>query len=216
MPDSSKDTASVSEEVVRPLAAQLGYKKLDTRTFETLSAFASQFEGDVSTEALKKKYLEFEHGFLDLALLKKCDFPVDFTSVSGHMTRDILTVEASEPVVDFSRRILRRMVTGTPVVDKEGRLVGVISASDVVGAVARPELLENIENLTVKDLMTIYPVTVYPTSSVLEVLHILRSFRLHRVIVVDENNSPVGIITSFDLCKLLAKILQELRNQLKK
>ena len=215
MSNLSKETASVPEKVVQNLAASLGYSKVDTRTFETLTAFLSQYDGEFTPEALKENFLKFEDSFLDVALLQDCDFPIGFTSVSNHMSKDIITVPTTEPIIEFSRRILRRMVSGAPVVNEDGRLVGVVSTSDVVGVVARPESLANIEELTVKDVMTTYTLAVKPTSSVFEVLHTLLSFRLHRVIVVDEENRPQGIITSLDLCKLLNSILQELRAQLR-
>ncbi|MGI9435054.1 MAG: CBS domain-containing protein [Geminicoccaceae bacterium] len=54
------------------------------------------------------------------------------TVAADLMTRDVLTVEPDMPVSDVAQLILKHKVTALPVVDEEGRLLGIVSEGDLV------------------------------------------------------------------------------------
>jgi CBS domain-containing protein len=51
----------------------------------------------------------------------------------------------------------------------------------------------------VQDFMTEDPITVAPNTAVERVAQIMYQKRIHRVVVVDEENFPLGILTTLDL-----------------
>jgi arabinose-5-phosphate isomerase len=54
----------------------------------------------------------------------------------------------------------------------------------------------------VADLMTLNPVTVHKNNLAVEVLNLLEGHRIDDLVVVDDDNVPVGIVDSQDLTRL--------------
>jgi predicted transcriptional regulator len=89
-------------------------------------------------------------------------------------------------------------ITGAPVVDHQGQVVGIISQSDLVThdlttrADARPAA-------TVKDVMTSVVVTVEEDTPIPAVALRMAQQSIHRVIVVDKRQQLRGIVTSMEV-----------------
>jgi CBS domain-containing protein len=89
-------------------------------------------------------------------------------------------------------------ITGAPVVDHQGQVVGIISQSDLIThdltrpADARPAA-------TVKDVMTATVVTVEEDTPIPAVALRMAQQGIHRVIVVDKQRQLRGIVTSMDV-----------------
>lgn len=201
---------SKSEHAVREVAKRLCFEELDTRAFTSLESFLESIDEpeSLSDQELKGRFLDFESKFYNLELLEGYENLRDSLNISSVMNRNILTVQATDSATEVAARLTRRMITGQPVVDRNGQLCGVISVTDFAGLVARPELVARLSELKVGDIMTKYPITATVKSELLEVLHLMMSFRLHRIIIVDEHRRPVGIITSLDVTKIFREILK--------
>lgn len=123
------------------------------------------------------------------------------------MQKDILAVSPELPLASFEEFLSTEDISGAPVQDDRGNIVGVVSKTDLVRALSGRDDDEGIEalrsNLTVEDIMTRDVVTVSPHDDVKVVVRHMLDGRLHRVLVA-ENNEVLGIITSFDLLALLA------------
>jgi len=52
--------------------------------------------------------------------------------VSELMTREVITVFPDTPVVEIARRMLQHHISGIPVVERDGRLVGIVTETDLV------------------------------------------------------------------------------------
>jgi CBS domain-containing protein len=110
-------------------------------------------------------------------------------------------------------------------VDSQGRLVGLVSKTDLIrrcvdGVVDLPpaflfELLSETgseagemtsePSVCVEDFMTEDPLTVRSEAPVGEIARQMCERRIHRVIVADDENRPIGIITSLDLACALSR-----------
>ncbi len=113
----------------------------------------------------------------------------------------------------------KHRISGAPVVGPDGALVGVVSKTDLfrrcaagpdeTGAQHLFDLLEggtpkgpSTESLiVVDDFMAQNVVTAKPTDTVASLAAAMVSRRVHRVIVVDAGNKPVGVVTTLDLLK---------------
>ena len=144
------------------------------------------------------------------------------------MSPDVMTVPDEMTTDDLARYLVEHEISGAPVVDDQGRLVGVVSMTDIGRSLAEPSDLEpsgrsgfysdepadlSLEDLgqryvearavTVRDVMTPAIHQVAATASAADVARLMVDQHIHRVIVT-EGKQPVGIITSLDLLKMIA------------
>jgi CBS-domain-containing membrane protein len=111
-------------------------------------------------------------------------------------------------------------VTGAPVVNAEGRCVGVLSSTDFIhwaekgpqrpahtGVCSSWQIVEpdKLPREEVKNYMTADPVTVHPGTPVADLSRMMLDAHIHRVIVVDRNCRPVGIVSSTDILAAVAQ-----------
>lgn len=139
------------------------------------------------------------------------------------MTPDPVCVGPMTRARELARVFEEHAISGAPVLDHAGRIVGVVSRSDLLrrcacvrspepaylfepasqtdgdagepapGAVVREPLV------CVEDIMMPDPYTVSPDEPAGNVARAMVARRIHRAVVVDRNGFPVGIITSIDL-----------------
>lgn len=110
------------------------------------------------------------------------------------MTGSVVTVEPHTRV-DRVRRILQRNKVGAiPVVDTEGRPVGILSTTDLVPSLKADSPVSKI--MTQK----VFTVSQYEDVSV--AARLMWKRRIHRLVVTHEQK-VVGIITTFDLLELV-------------
>jgi CBS domain-containing protein len=101
--------------------------------------------------------------------------------------------------VDF---LLRHRVTGAPVVDWKGNLLGIITETDLLRLVTEGIQAQPPTEATVADYMTTDVVTVEPHTDIYFVAGIFLSNAFRRLPVV-ENGKIVGAITRFDLLRAI-------------
>ncbi len=145
------------------------------------------------------------------------------------MNPEVLTVPDTMSVRELARFLLDRQISGAPVVDEAGELVGVVSVTDIA-AVASDEadIVDDTSNpdfylrdlqaayseeevasfhieeddLAVSDIMTPTVFSVDEEAPVSEVAATMLDGHLHRVLVT-ANGQVVGIISTSDLLGLL-------------
>ncbi len=138
------------------------------------------------------------------------------------MTANVVTVAPDTPVADIARLLLEKRISGVPVVDAGGRLVGIVSEGDLVrrlgdeegggrswwlGLLATPEeraeAYVRAHGRRAADVMTRNVVTVSPDTPLAAVARLLEERHIKRVPVV-ENGRLVGIVSRADLLRALA------------
>ena len=118
------------------------------------------------------------------------------------MTRHVFTLQASCNVQQAALELSSRGYTGAPVRDERGRLVGILSRSDLMD----PERHEGVlEGKQVQDLMTPAMFTLHPAAPVVQAIRLMVREGIHRVVVMDDRREMVGIITSSDVLNALAR-----------
>lgn len=112
------------------------------------------------------------------------------------MQRRVETLSSSMPLEEAVQAFSRSHHRGFPVVD-EGRLVGIVTQSDLADRSRRPLKTAAV---TLTDIMTPQPITVRPVDRLAHVLYLLNRFNLSRL-PVTENHKLVGIITRADIIR---------------
>jgi CBS domain-containing protein len=146
------------------------------------------------------------------------------------MSQNVVMVPQEMSVQGAARLLGRAQVTGAPVVNAEGRCVGVLSATDFVhyaegeniprkkgcreqhSLCSAWQIMDDQEypERAVMDLMTSDPVNVAPSATIGELARMMLDAHIHRVIVVDKQERPVGVVSATDI---LAAVAYADRNQ---
>lgn len=136
--------------------------------------------------------------------------------VKDVMTEGVITVSASTPVDEVMELFTRKGITGAPVVDDIGKMVGVLSRSDVARhwylageAVAMGyRSSEAARSYTAGDVMTPFLFSVTPEDDVTKMVDVMLASGIHRMIVTREG-IPVGVVTTMDLVRDYRKLIGE-------
>jgi CBS domain-containing protein len=128
--------------------------------------------------------------------------------VADLMTIDPIVV-AVDATIEQARDLLREhRITGLPVVNGSGRLVGVISQTDLL-YLAVPAVQALIRHrgsgIRVGEAMSAPPVTIDSDATLRQAAQRMVEERLHRLVAVDSTDQPIGVISAMDFVKLYAE-----------
>jgi CBS-domain-containing membrane protein len=141
------------------------------------------------------------------------------------MCRDVTMLPRAMSVRAAAHLLSEMQISGAPVVDEGGECVGVLSATDFMHHVgygdragsralhANPGCVHSAwQVVDVGDLptdevgayMTADPVTVAPSTALAELARKMIDAHIHRLIVVDAQNHPIGVVSSTDILAAVA------------
>src|SRR5262249_55086265 len=136
------------------------------------------------------------------------------------MSRDVTMLPRAMSLRAAAHLLLEMQISGAPVVDESGECVGVLSATDFMHSVghgersgSRPSYSnpgcfhsawqvgdeEALPTDDVGNYMTGDPVTVPPSTSIVELARKMTDAHIHRIIVVDAQHRPIGVVSSTDI-----------------
>lgn len=149
-------------------------------------------------------------------------------TVREAMTGSVVAVRADMPLKDVARLLVQHRISGLPVVDDAGAVLGVVSEADFLmkeqGADAIPHRplarlrgesraaraqLAKVEAVTAGEAMTAPAVTIEPGQRISEAAAIMTARGLNRLPVV-EDGCLVGIVTRADLVRAYVRSDDEL------
>lgn len=116
----------------------------------------------------------------------------------GHIvTRTLITIASGKTVLDAARLLVSNNVGLLVITQAQDstRLVGVISERDIIRVIASGRSI----NTPVDEACTKQPITVQAISDVAEAAKAMNKNRIRHVVVVDERNKPVGVVSMRDL-----------------
>ncbi|QQP93389.1 CBS domain-containing protein (plasmid) [Skermanella sp. TT6] len=144
------------------------------------------------------------------------------------MTRSVITIDADSTVAEAAKRMLEHRISGMPVVDGQGRVIGVISEGDllrraetgtetqgkgrgswwlglVAGASSQADAFTKQHGRTVRDAMSGSVISVDEDAPLNEVVELMESRRIKRV-PVTRDRQVVGIISRANLMRILTTL----------
>ena len=142
--------------------------------------------------------------------------------VKDVMTSNVKVVKHTDSVKHFLDQLEELEISGMPVVDADGRLLGVATMTDVGKGVQDPPLttesdrdfydedegnLSGLDSAKVADIMTEHMVTVKPETELAELAKLMSESGIHRVFVT-AGEEAVGVVTSLDMVRVLGEILE--------
>ncbi len=124
---------------------------------------------------------------------------------SDVMVKDVITVNEKTPLKDVTKLFGEKHITGAPVVNADGQLVGVLSESDII---RKTTSIGAWSPNQAGQIMTKPAVTVSPNEALQKVCELMHDRRVHRVVVADASGIQ-GIITTMDILKAIANLGKE-------
>ena len=141
------------------------------------------------------------------------------------MSRDVITIPRKMSLHGAAHRLASAQVSGAPVIDEEGRCIGILSMTDVVRwldgsakptrprgcaciEVYQPWQMVEMDDLPVDEVeryMTTDLVAVEPHLSIVAVARRMLDAHIHRVVVLDPAGCPAGMVTTTDVLAAVAR-----------
>ena len=147
--------------------------------------------------------------------------------VKDIMTKDVIAVGPDTPVTTVARIFREEAISGMPVVDEEGTVVGIITEIDLIARHARPqfpayfsfldsiiylestkqyhESMRHILATTAGELMTSPAETVDPDMDVQDLATFMVEERVNPVPVIDDEERLLGIVSHTDLLDMIER-----------
>jgi acetoin utilization protein AcuB len=123
------------------------------------------------------------------------------------MQKDVKTVDPEAAVNDAVVSLSDSHISALAVVDGTGRMVGVISSTDILASEAEAqdqvEREALFEQMTVRDIMTRRPLTVSPEADVREAAQQMLYADIHRLFVTSDEQ-VIGVISTTDIMRAVA------------
>jgi len=148
-------------------------------------------------------------------------------TVKDIMSVNIVSVKPDTEIIEAAKLLLENRFNGLPVVDDNGKVVGIICQSDLVAqqkslpiptlftfldgfiplkSLKKMEIeIQKIAAITVADAMTKKPVTVKQDTKIETVAALMADKKFHTLPVLDENGILVGIVGKEDLLRTIIK-----------
>lgn len=123
---------------------------------------------------------------------------------SDVMIKDVISVTETTPLKEVARMFVEKQITGAPVLNAGGELVGVISKTDII---RKTNNIGAWAPTKAGQIMTTPAVTVAPDDSLQRVCEMMYERRIHRVVVA-EGTEIKGILTSMDILRVIATQLR--------
>jgi CBS domain-containing protein len=147
-------------------------------------------------------------------------------TVAEVMSHNPIVVRAETPLNEAVQIIAERRISGLPVVDDAGKLVGIISETDLMWqetGVTPPAYIMFLDSViylqnpatyerdlhkalgqTVREVMSKNPITISPDKTVKEAAQLMHDRNVHRLPVLDSAGQVIGILTRGDIIRAMA------------
>lgn len=149
--------------------------------------------------------------------------------------KDVMTTHVVSVVKDASFRTMaaalrEHRVSAFPVLDEDGRVIGVVSEADLlvkaaldsepegmpgmIGGLLRRREHEKARGITAGDLMTSPAVTITPDDTIERAARLMYARKVKRLPVVDANGHLVGIVSRSDLLSVFSRSDSDIRGEI--
>lgn len=134
--------------------------------------------------------------------------PIADRTVEELMHRGVLTCQRETPIQDVARQMSEQDVSALVVVDGKENMVGLISRTDLVNARLYEQYWKHWRGLTAGHIMVTDVVSVHTNDSVQQAGKLMMERKIHRVVVIEEQDDgvkPIGILSITDLVRDIAQ-----------
>ncbi|MGN0177583.1 MAG: CBS domain-containing protein [Methanobrevibacter sp.] len=117
-------------------------------------------------------------------------------------SRDVISFKVDCTIKEAAKKLAKNGIDGAPVM-KDGKVVGVFTVSDIVNAIANDK-----DDCTVGELMSSSLVIVNEDLKIANAIEVMIKRSISRLIVADNNQDLLGIVTRTDIINIIANLEQ--------
>ncbi len=125
----------------------------------------------------------------------KSDRGLDEIPVKEAMSKELVTADPTTPISGIAKSMVAKKISSVIITDKDDTLIGVATKADLCLYFVNKE----VGVFKVHDYMSPNPTTIRPSQPIFQVVYLMSEHGISRVIVVDNEQEPIGIITLADL-----------------
>ena len=141
------------------------------------------------------------------------------------MTQEVITIQPNAPIRDLAEIFIKQNISGVPVVDENGKVLGIATESDLIFHSKRlkvptvltildsfifldsPEKMERelrkIAAASVSDVYTSPTVTITPDTQLDEIASLMTEKQVHTLPVLDDAGKMIGIVGKKDIIRTI-------------
>ncbi len=151
--------------------------------------------------------------------------------VQDVMTSDVATTSPETPLKEAALALVQRRISGMPVVDGDGRVLGVLSEADILAKEGDdrhggsgflqwlvdpgdPWISARFDAVTVGDAMSAPAQTIGPERPLAEAATVMLNEGVNRLPVVDDDGRLIGLVSRGDLVRAFARPDDEIRHEI--
>ncbi|UCE73787.1 MAG: CBS domain-containing protein [Methanomassiliicoccales archaeon] len=157
--------------------------------------------------------------------------------VKDIMVKEVVTLKLDETLKEAALKFSKNNISGAPVIDDEGKVIGILSETDIVTTLERnlkelkmvhlfpelsmvglsfvetpsdkktEEIFEEVGDIKISEMMKRSVKTVGPDDQIKAVIDIVASGKINRVPVV-EDGKLIGIVTRGDIIKGMSRLVK--------
>lgn len=124
----------------------------------------------------------------------------DQVPVTAIMTRDLVTARKDLPVAELAKQMLRSHIGSVPIVDERGHPRGMVTKTDMLELLAKPEL---VETATAAEVMMPLAMVLDERATVAHCANMMALEDFHHVMIVSSTGILVGLVSSQDIVRWL-------------
>jgi CBS domain-containing protein len=126
------------------------------------------------------------------------------------MTKNVITADPTTTLPEAHQIMMENNIRRLPVVEKNGRLLGIVTLGDIRGAQPSEatslsvwEMNYLLAKLKLKEIMTRDPVTIEPDATIGEAARLMLENKVSGLPVVDSDHKVIGVITESDIFSMV-------------
>ena len=134
--------------------------------------------------------------------------------VKDQMTTPAFTLTPETPFLDALKLMRERKIRRIPIVNEQGKLLGIVSERDLLHAEPSPatslsvwEMNYLLWKLKLGDVMTKPVITVMPKTVLQDAASLMIKYKIGGLPVVDDEEKVIGVITETDIFKACVALL---------
>jgi CBS domain-containing protein len=112
------------------------------------------------------------------------------------MSVNIVAAKENATAIEIATRIVLGAFNGVPIIDNDGKVIGIVTTIDLLKAISEDK---GLDNMSAKEIMTSNPAVINQDATVDEIIDILYRKRIDMLPVVEEDGRIIGVVSRQDI-----------------